>query len=473
MALRRDGTAPENGPQEAGRGHAVARIVFLPASGTMGDIMNRIRKKESNMKKIMRKVAGVVLTGFLFTAVIVGMTSCPNPAEPEPDGSGIAGTIVGKCLDRDGAAGDCFGRSVCVDGDYTIVGAYKDDDLGSNSGSVHIFEYDGSMWHKLIKLTAGDGAASDYFGYSVSLDGDYAIVGAYGVGSGTETGAAYVFARDDTGWMEQAKLTGSGGYTNQNFGRSVAIDGSYAIVGAENDDPSGSSSGSAYVFERNGATWTEKAPLIADDGDTADYFGCSVAIDGDYAIVGAWYDDDNDASGSAYIFVRDPIMGWKQQAKLLPNGAAINAGFGCSVAIRGDCAIIGDGYSDVDGKTDSGSAYVFVRSGTTWTQQIELTPSDGSSNQQFGISVSFNGDCAVVGASGDKGDSGFDFFTGAAYLFTRSGTIWTEQARLTAYDGVAEDYFGRSVSVSSDWVLVGAHYDDDKGDQSGSAYIFD
>ena len=153
------------------------------------------------MKKL-NTAAGVLLTHLLLAALVLVMTSCPNPAEPEPDGSGIAGTIEAEFLAADGAAEDHFGRSVWVDGNYAIIGADGDDDLGSNSGSAHIFEYDGSMWHKLVKLTADDGAAYDHFGCSVALDGDYAIVGAYGVGSGTETGAAYIFVRDGTTWTE-------------------------------------------------------------------------------------------------------------------------------------------------------------------------------------------------------------------------------------------------------------------------------
>jgi hypothetical protein len=426
------------------------------------------------MKKL-NTAAGVFLTHLLLAPLVLVMTSCPNPAEPEPDGSGIVGTIVAEFLAADGAAEDHFGCSVWVDGNFAIIGADgdDDDDLGSNSGSAHIFEYDGSMWHKLVKLTADDGAASDHFGCSVSLDGDYAIVGAYGVGSTTETGAAYIFVRDPaTGWEQQAKLTGSGGYFNQQFGGSVCISGDYAIVGAENDDPNSSYSGSAYVFERSGTSWTLKTKLIPDDGDTADYFGHAVAIHGDYAIVGAWWDDDNDVSGSAYVFARDPATGWEQQAKLFPDGAAVNSGFGTSVAIRGDRAIIGDRFADVDGENQAGAAYAFVRSGSTWTQQAELTPGDVDDSKGFGRAVSFNGTCAVVGAIGDKGDSGSDFFKGSAYLFARSGTIWTEQAKLTAWDGVAEDYFGIAVSISDEWVLVGAHMTDPKGDQSGSAYIF-
>lgn len=371
------------------------------------------------MKRSVTSTSRSVLIALLLPALFVGLVGCPNPGEPEPDGGNIEGTGVAEFLDADGADEDHFGCAVCIDGDYAIIGAEDDDDpiLGNNSGSAHIFDYDGSMWHKRIKLTADDGAAYDQFGCSVSLDGDYAIVGAYGVGSGTETGAAYVFVRDGTTWNQQAKLTGSPGYFNQEFGGSVAIDG-------------------------------------------------------DYAIVGAYWDDDNDASGSAYVFVRDPVEGWKQQAKLLPDGAVVNGGFGSSVAIRGDRAVIGDRFAEVDGVDQCGAAYVFVRSGTAWIQQVELTPGDVDDFKEFGASVSFNGTCAVVGAHGDAGDSGYDYNIGAAYLFVRSGTSWTERAKLTAWDGVEQDYFGIAVSVSDAWVLVGAHMADPKGDQSGAAYLF-
>ncbi|MBA7679911.1 hypothetical protein ES703_88217 [subsurface metagenome] len=176
-----------------------------------------------------------------------------------------------------------------------------DDDNGSNSGSAYIFKRDGTSWSEQAKLTASDGAAYDRFGSSVSVSGDYAIVGALlDDDNGTSSGSAYIFRRYGTSWSEQAKLTASDGAASDRFGSSVSVSGDYTIAGAYGDD---SSSGSAYIFERSGTSWSEQAKLLASDGAASDYFGWSVSISGVYAIVGAYLDDDSGGgSGSAYMF---------------------------------------------------------------------------------------------------------------------------------------------------------------------------
>ncbi len=234
------------------------------------------------------------------------------------------------------------------------------------------------------------------------------------------------------------------------------------------DDDAGSESGSAYVFVRSGTTWSQQAKLTAFDAAAIDQFGYSVAISGDTAIVGAYGDDDaGSASGSAYVFVRSGTT-WSQQAKLTALDAAASDQFGYSVAISGDTAIVG-AYLDDDAGSASGSAYVFVRSGTTWSQQAKLTASDGAASDLFGYSVAISGDTAIVGAYGDD-DAGSD--SGSAYVFVRSGTTWSQQAKLTALDAAAVDCFGYSVAISGDTAIVGAYLDDDAGSASGSAYVF-
>jgi len=209
-----------------------------------------------------------------------------------------------KLLASDGATGDYFGVSVSIDGDYAIIGAHRDDDNGEDSGSAYIFTRSGTTWNQQDKLIPSDGAAEDLFGNSVSIDGDYAIIGAFwDDDNGDLSGSAYIFTRDGTTWIEQDKLIPSDGAAGDRFGCSVSIDGDYAIIGAWFDD-NGEDHGSAYIFTRDGGTWIEQDKLIPSDG--ADRFGCSVSIDGDYAIIGAHYDDDYGYwSGSAYIFVRN------------------------------------------------------------------------------------------------------------------------------------------------------------------------
>jgi hypothetical protein len=395
----------------------------------------------------------------------------------------------------DAGASDNFGYNVSIssDGSTAIVGAYADDDNGqSDSGSAYIFVGSGGTWTQQQKLTAGaDAGNNDQFGRSVSIssDGDTAIVGAYLDDDNGEfdSGSAYIFVRSGGTWTQQAKLTaGVDAGNNDRFGHSVSIssDGSTAVVGAYLDDDNGqSNSGSAYIFVRSGGTWTQQAKLTAGtDAGGADYFGFRVSISGDGStvIVGAYQDDDNgqSGSGSAYIFVGSGGT-WTQQAKLTAGadaGASDNFGYSVSISSDGSTAIVGARYDDDNGQSNSGSAYIFVRSGGTWTQQRKLTAEDASANDHFGysVSISSDGNIAIVGAryDDDNGQSN----SGSAYIFVRSGGTWTQQQKLTAgEDAGFYDQFGFDVSISSDGstAIVGAYWDDDNGQSdSGSAYIF-
>ncbi|HEX9713604.1 MAG TPA: FG-GAP repeat protein [Actinomycetota bacterium] len=319
------------------------------------------------------------------------------------------------------------------------------------------------------KLTAADGATNNLFGSSVSVSGDTALIGAYNDDDkGASSGSAYVFTRSGGAWTQQAKLTASDGTVGDFFGVSVSVSGDTALIGAYGDDDNGSSSGSAYVFTRSGSTWTQQAKLTAADGAANDVFGVSVSVDGDTALIGAYFDDDHGTdSGSAYVFTRSGST-WTQQAKLTAADGAAFDFFGHSVSVSGDTALVG-AYGDDDQGLDSGSAYVFTRSGGTWTQEAKLTAPDGAANDRSGISVSLREDTALVGAYLDD-DHGTD--SGSAYVFARSGSTWTQETKLTASDGAAGDQFGWSVSVEGDTALVGAYFDDDHGSSSGSAYVF-
>ncbi|WP_282416490.1 hypothetical protein [Polyangium sp. 15x6] len=350
-----------------------------------------------------------------------------------------------------------FGSSVALFGDTAIVGADADDAYGKDSGSAYVFVRSGATWTQQAKLVASDGATEHRFGASVTLSGDTAIVGA------PSASAAYVFVRSGATWTQQAKLVGAslvGG-----FGNSVALSGDTALVGAWADDTQAPSAGSAYVFVRSGATWTQQAKLLASDGTAVDYFGLSVALSGDTALVGAPHDDDQGTdSGSAYVFVRSGAT-WTQQAKVLASDGAGADYFGYSVALSGDTALVG-AYNDADKGTSSGSVYAFERSGATWTQQTKLLASDGAEGDYFGHSVALSGDTALVGAYGDD-DKGSG--AGAAYVFVRSGATWTQQTKLLASDGASYDNFGTSVALSGSTALVGAKWDDN---YVGSAYVF-
>jgi hypothetical protein len=396
---------------------------------------------------------------------------------------------VAKLTASDGASLDGFGYSVSISGDTVVVGAYRDDDLGSESGSAYVFGRDqggGDAWGQVAKLTASDGASYHQFGSSASISGDTVVVGAYGDDdNGSRSGSAYVFGRDQGGadaWGHVAKLTASDGASYDYFGWTVSISGNTIVVGANGDDDKGSESGSAYVFGRDqggGDAWGQVAKLTASDGASSDVFGSSVSISGDTVVVGVYLDDDNGAdSGSAYVFGRDlgGTDAWGQVVKQ-PAPLAITArgdSFGSSVAADGDTVVVG-AYGDDDNGSDSGSAYIFSqdRNGAgAWGQVAKLTASNGASGDRFGYAVSISGDTVVIGA---YRDDPYAPDSGSAYIFRRNqggADAWGQIANLTASDAVYGGLFGHSVSISGDTVAVGAPGHNDNGTDSGSAYIF-
>ncbi len=364
-----------------------------------------------------------------------------------------------KLLASDGAAEDLFGVSVAISGNTAIVGAYLDDDNGDWSGSGYVF--DTITGDQLFKLLPDDGTANDWFGFSVAISGNTAIVGAYeDDDNGFNTGSAYLF--DTVTGQQIAKLLPDDGAFGDFFGSSVAISDTIAIVGALHDDDNGANSGSAYLFDTT--TGLQIAKILPNDGAVNDLFGVSVAISGATFIVGAYGDDDNgNFSGSAYLF--DTTTG-DQLFKLLPSDGAEEDFFGFSVAISGTIAIVG-AWADDDNGFNTGSAYLFD---TTTGQQIAklLPKKDGQGSNYFGRSVAISGAIAIVGESRNE-DNGLE--SGSAYLFDTSTGQQIGNPLLPS-DNAAGDYFGFSVAISDSTAVIGAPGDDDNGDISGSAYVF-
>jgi MYXO-CTERM domain-containing protein len=265
-------------------------------------------------------------------------------------------------------------------------------------------------------------------------------------------------------WSQVQKLTASDLYTSAAFGSDVAISGDTGVVGA----PVVDSKGAVYVFSQSGISWSQQAKLIASDGAIADQLGRKVSIDGDTVVAGAPFDDGvGTNSGSVYVFTRSGTI-WAEQAKLTAADAAAGDEFGHAVAVSGNTALVGARGND-DAGANSGSAYVFVRTGTVWSQQAKLTASNAAAGQVFGVAVALEGDTAIIGAylaDAPLADSG------AVYVFQRSGTSWSESAILTAFDAAAGDRFGRAVAISGNTVMVGAPADDDVASFSGSVYEF-
>jgi len=387
-----------------------------------------------------------------------------------------------KAVASDREANDCFGYSVSISGDYAIIGAFRDD---LDAGSAYIFHNNGTSWTEMQKIVASDREDGDRFGFSVSISGDYAIIGAEmedenvsGGSYASDAGSAYIFHREGTIWAEQQKIVAFDRTANDYFGYSVSISGDYAIIGAygEGHDVSGGNflnqAGSVYIFVRNATVWTEQQKIVSSDRAEEDKFGCSVSISGDYALVGAYQEDinvpGNAYTGSAYIFNRNGTT-WMEQQKIIASDHNTSDCFGVSVSISGNYAIVGAKYeggenSDGISYPQAGAAYIFVRNGTTWTEQQKIVASDRAPSDYFGASVSISGDYAIVGAYWEDhnilgGNELRD--SGSSYLYQRKGSKWFEQQKIVATDRKASDYFGISVSISGNNCIIGAYGDDD------------
>ena len=371
--------------------------------------------------------------------------------------------------------------------------------------------------HQLLQisistLTDDDRAANDEFGYSVAIDGNTAVVGAYrrDLDGNANVGVAYVFTKDsDDAWSQAATLTASDGAANDEFGISVAIDGNTIVVGARQDD---TRNGAAYVFTKSpNSVWAndenqtykgETAKLAASDGAADDEFGISVAIDGNTIVVGARQDDTR--NGAAYVFTKADDVAWANDsganhkeaaAKLIASDGAANDELGISVAVDGDTVVVGAHLHDINDSGSSipnaGAAYVFIKPDTGgWanepskdhrTESARLTAPDGAAKDEFGISVAIDVDTVVVGAHQpsyqDENDMTVDVGPGAAYVFTRDSNSgkWGQPVKLTASNGVLGDGFGISVAVDGNTAAVGAYLfdrDDGVAPGSGSAYVF-
>lgn len=381
---------------------------------------------------------------------------------------------VAKLVAGDAAAMDAFGYAVAVDGDIAVIGAYGDDDLGSESGSAYVYLRDAAgVWNLQQKLTASDGIADDRFGWSVALDGDTVVIGIEGWDfDNPPLGAAYVFTRDGTGsWSERQKLTAFDGAPGDYFGKSLALNGNTIVVGAQGDDGSGTNLdvGSAYVYTRDATgVWSLQQKLSVASSSASDSFGSQVDVESDTAVIAAA------GAGSAYVFTRDSEGVWSQHQILSPADATAN-GFGKSVGLNGDNIVIGATLDDQAG-VNAGAAYLFLRNSSgVWSQQQKLVAGDAADGDYFGYSVDIDGMNLVVSAGGVD-DNGTD--AGAAYLFARDASgIWSERLKLLASDGINYDYLGyavNSVRMSGSTVLAGAYLGDTTlGISTGSAYVFD
>jgi hypothetical protein len=451
----------------------VSETVVLPASVSITGVSVEFRYGETTGKYLVDDASFALITEDVPT---------PTPTSPP--------FITTQLLPNDGASEDFFGYSVSIsaDGETALVGAnIKDNGANNAQGAAYVYVRSGNTWAQQTKLVASDGAATDAFGGSVSLsaDGNTALIGATSdtVGTNDNQGSAYIFVRTGSTWTQQQQLLSSDGATSDNFGLSVSLsaDGNTALVGAGGDDVAGSlDQGSAYFFVRNGTTWTQQQQITANDGTASDTFGYAVSISGDgkTALVGAIGEDPEDVTerGAAYIFTLGGSV-WTQQSKLLANDGKLNSMFGSATSLTadGNTAVVGSYQHIVGSNTQQGAAYVFTRTSTTWTQQQELLASDGATGDRFGwaLDISADGSTIGVGAFGDTIVSNLE--QGSAYVFKQIGSTWTQQQELLASDGAQGDNFGSGIGLNSDGsaIVIGAYHDTvGTNVYQGSAWVF-
>ncbi len=375
-----------------------------------------------------------------------------------------------RLISDDLAAEDYFGSAVAVSGDYAIIGACYDDENGENSGSAYIFYNNSGTWEQYQKITASDGQTNDFFAITVTISGNYAFATSLLGSSNSYAGKVYVFFNDEGIWTETAILTASDGEDYDFFGTSMSISDDYAIIGAYGNDDSGSESGSAYIFHNNEGTWTETTKLTASNGNENDRFGISVGISDDYAIIGADGSANNSGanSGTAYIFYNN-LENWEQTQQIESLDAVLGDQFGGSVSISGEYAAIGAEYKSDDG-TWSGAAYVFHDNSGIWEQDIKLTASDAGSQKHFGSSISIIGDTLIVGSEGNI--SFTPYIAGSAYLFKNILDNWQETTILLASDIGSQDQFGYVVDFSDDFAFIGSPRTDTNYEDAGAVYVY-
>ncbi len=358
----------------------------------------------------------------------------------------------------DGAAGDSFGYACDMDGDVIIVGAPFDDDNAANSGSAYIYRYSGSVWLLEEKLTADEKSYEDRFGSAVGVDGDWAMAGAHQKNS--FQGAVYIFRKMSGDWVQQQVLTASDGDADDFFGEALDIDGNRAAISASNHDDKGA----VYIFQFDGNAWNEEQKLTAPDGNSGDHFGKKgLCLEGDLLIIGAPNDSEPfSSSGSAYVFVYDGGS-WSLQQKLTASDPGTNDFFGFSASAEGDAIFIG-AYG-VDDHT--GAVYVFEQQGGLWTEQQKIYAGDYAFYDFFGYACDIHEGYLCVSSPQNFSRRG------ALYTFIFQAGSWVQQKKITASDAAADDSLGLGAfSIQNDRIVAGAPENDDNGPESGSAYVF-
>ncbi len=405
----------------------------------------------------------------LFAGALLAAAACSGHAPREPTGATSAPLVWapdGVLLTAPVISNGELGHSVAIDGTTIAAGARG---ASTSDNSVYVFSRGAGGWsqEQKLKSTSDPAQADDAFGRAVALDADTLVAGAEsrdvsGLGN---AGTAYVFVRSGAAWSEQQRLTAPVPKASDLFGRSVSVSGDSVAIGATGDDDKASSAGAVYVFVRTGTVWTLEQKITASDGAADDHFGASVSLDGDVLAVGA--PDAEElvyGAGAVYVFERSGGV-WSEQQTLVASNPGSDEQMGRGVALDGATLLAGAPGKD----TATGASYVFVKSGAMWSEQQVLAASNAAPLSDFGWSVAVYGDTAVIGARQEDG-GGID--AGAAYVFERSGAAWSETKLLKAPSPAMDTFYGGAVAVSGEALAVASTYDGAGGPGAGAVYAY-
>jgi hypothetical protein len=368
-----------------------------------------------------------------------------------------------------------FGASVAIYGERAVVGEPDFENGGTTPGAAYVYELRSTGWTQTALLSASDGADFDDFGISVAIDGDTILVGADatdGPQSGA-VGAVYVFHWDGTHWAETQKLAASDGASGGFFGCSVALERNSAVIGRFWDSAAATHAGAAYVFTRSGSTWTEHQKLVATSPASEDDFGWSVAISNQRIVVGApeRFSTGNDDPQLGRVFVYDRAgSSWTQSAVLTPSNAMSFDQFGISLDVDGDRIAVGAWQDTFYTPTSrNGAAYVFEKSGGAWIEKQILTAPDGAVADEFGSSIALQGGRLFVGA--ESRSSSYPLW-GGVYVYTWTGTTWSQVDLYLPDPNASLSWFGNALAFDGNYAVVGAFIESSSQYQSGTAYVY-
>ena len=365
---------------------------------------------------------------------------------------------------------DLYGHSVGIHGDYAIVGSPGDDDQGLEAGAAYIYERVGGQWILMTKILASDASVGDRFGTSVAIDEEYVIVGAHlNDDPGVNSGAAYVFRLNGAVWVEQEKIVPLDPTPNKQFGKSVDISNGHVIAGAPGDENNGPWSGAAYIYQRNGTNWIQNAKLTVSDADNLDMFGSAVALNDTVALIGAHGEDAQGLNaGAAYVFSKSG-SNWVEQQKLSNNDGASHDMFGYALAVSDSIIAVGAPGANIQGM-NSGSVSVYKRSENIWEENSQIIPDEVSGHDMIGSSISIDQPFIAIGAPGND-ETGVS--SGAVYVYRAIGDTIIRRFKIVPDNQIETKSFGIGLAITEQFMVVGTPLAQPNVITTGAATIID